>query len=88
MSPCASRMGEIGHGNVDHAAVLAAADGFVMVHRFALPDPVQNGGFLAFAVIGNQDGDVFAHHFVPAVAKNVFRAAVPTGDVAVERLAR
>ena len=77
-----------GQGDVDANAVFADALRLVGVDPLAAPDAVEDLLLLAFAVVGDQEGDVSSDRLRLRVAVEAHRTGVPGGDDSVEVLAQ
>ena len=55
-----------------------------MFDRLFSADVFKNNGFLVQTLRGNEKGHGLAHRFLSRIAKQPFRAGIPTGDDAVE----
>ena len=73
--------------DVDEAAVLAHANGFVMVDAFAAANPRQDLVLLALPVRRNDAADRSADHFLGGVPEHALRRGIPGLNDAVQILA-
>jgi hypothetical protein len=73
--------------DVYERAVLAAADGLVVLDALARADAREDGRLLVDVVFGEEGGDGLADDLLGRVAEDALGPLVPTGDDAFERLA-
>src|SRR6202012_3865592 len=73
--------------NSEKGAVLSNADGLKVVHALAALDAGNNFRLFTATVGGDDKSDVLADGFVGCIAKQPFRAFVPTGDDTIQILA-
>src|SRR5580704_4107916 len=69
------------------AAVLALADGLVVIEAVAVPDAIEDLRFLVLQFRRNEDPDRFADDFFGRVTEQLLGGVVPADDDAVEILA-
>ena len=74
-------------GYIEPAAILRHARSLIMVDQFAPPEPRQYFALFVDQVSRNEACDRLADHLLDAIAEKARRSGVPTGDLAVERLA-
>src|SRR5204863_4119141 len=79
--------GRHGERDVEQAAILAAANGLVMVDALTAPNAVEYGGLLVVALGRYENGHGLANDLFALVAEEPLRRAVPAGDDAIEILA-
>ena len=83
MRPCAVAHRRDGQRNVQKAAVLAPANGFVMMDALAAPDAREDPGLLVFASRREKNGHRLADGLAGGIAEQPLGARIPGPDDAV-----
>ena len=66
------------------AAVLAPANGLVVIDVLAAANALEDFRFLVVAALGNERQNRLADHLLGSIAEHALRPTVPAGDNAVE----